>query len=87
MEEWTPYHAVHPPHLQGFLISKGGEFHLVPLPGNRTRVEATTWYHHSMWPASYWQLWSDAVIHRIHLRVLQHIAQSAEQPLSEREGN
>jgi hypothetical protein len=31
-----------------------------------------------MWPAEYWQLWSDAIIHRIHLRVLKQIKRLAE---------
>jgi hypothetical protein len=74
LEEWTPYERVTPPHLRGFLVSRGGQFRLVPLPGGRTRLEGTTWYQHTMWPASYWRLWSDYVIHQIHLRVLQYIA-------------
>jgi hypothetical protein len=31
-----------------------------------------------MWPAVYWHIWSDYIIHRIHLRVLNHIKQAAE---------
>lgn len=78
MEEWTPYRTVHPPHLAGYLESQGGQFLLVPLPGGRTRLEGTTWYQHHMWPAPFWQLWSDVIIHRIHLRVLRHIKHTAE---------
>lgn len=78
MQEWTLYSEVHPPHLDNFLVSRGGRFLLTPLPGGRTRLEGTTWYHHHMWPASYWQLWSDAIIHRIHRRVLKHVKQQAE---------
>jgi uncharacterized membrane protein YhaH (DUF805 family) len=74
LEEWTPYERITPPHLRGFLVSRGGQFHLVPLPGGRTRLEGTTWYRHSMWPAAYWRLWSDHIIHEIHLRVLRYIA-------------
>lgn len=73
MEEWTPYRHIEPPHLHGFLESEGGQFLLTPLPNGGTRVEGTTWYHHGLWPAAYWRLWSDAIIHRIHLRVLRHI--------------
>lgn len=80
MEEWTPYRHVHPPHLDGFLVSRQGQFLLTPLPGGRTRLEGTTWYHHTMWPANYWRLWSDHIIHTIHLRVLDHVKE-----LSERE--
>ena len=79
MREWTPYREVHPPHLNGFLVSRRGQFLLTPLPGGRTRLEGTTWYHHSMWPAPYWQVWSDAIIHTIHRRVLVHVKQLAEE--------
>lgn len=78
MEEWTPYRRVHPPHLEGFLVSRRGQFRLEPLPGGGTRLEGTTWYHHSLWPAAYWQVWSDAIIHAIHRRVLDHVRRLAE---------
>jgi hypothetical protein len=78
MEEWTPYSHIAPPHLHGFLVSEGGQFLLTPLANGGTRVEGTTWYHHGLGPAAYWRLWSDAIIHRIHLRVLRHIRDAAE---------
>ena len=73
MKEWSIYTAVNAPHLHGFFVSQHGQFNLVPLPGGRTRLEGTTWYRHHLWPATYWQLWSDWVIHSIHMRVLNHI--------------
>jgi uncharacterized membrane protein YhaH (DUF805 family) len=79
MEEWTPYSHIEPPHLHGFLVSEGGQFLLTPLANGGTRLEGTTWYQHGLWPAAYWQLWSDTIIHRIHLRVLRHIREEAEQ--------
>ena len=78
MQEWTPYKEVHPPHLEGFLASERGQFRLIALPDGGTRLEGTTWYRHNMWPVSYWQTWSDYIIHRIHLRVLRHIKERAE---------
>jgi len=78
MEEWTPYRHLHPPHLDGFLRSDGGQFRLLAHADGQTRLEGTTWYRHHMWPAAYWQLWSDTIIHAIHRRVLAHIAQLAE---------
>ena len=78
MQEWTPYREIHPAHLEGYLESRAGQFRLVPLPGGRTLLEGTTWYHHHLWPADYWQLWSDQIIHRIHLRVLNHVKQLSE---------
>lgn len=78
MHEWSPYAHVLPKHLHGYLISKQGQFRLTGLPGNRTLLEGTTWYQHGLWPAEYWRWWSDAIIHRIHLRVLNHIRTLAE---------
>lgn len=78
MQEWTPYSHIEPPHLRGFLVSSGGQFLLTPLPAGRTLLEGTTWYRHGLWPAAYWRMWSDAIIHRIHLRVLQHIKRETE---------
>jgi hypothetical protein len=74
MREWSFWPDVRTPHVDGFLVSDGGQFHLVPLEGGRrTRLEGTTWYRHHLWPAAYWRLWSDQIIHRIHTRVLEHV--------------
>jgi hypothetical protein len=78
MHEWSPYEKVHAPHLDGILKSRRGEFRLTPLPGGGTRLEGHTWYTFAMAPEAYWTLWSDAAIHRIHLRVLEHIKHVAE---------
>ncbi len=78
MEEWTPYHHIEPPHLHGFLVSEGGQFLLTPLSNGGTRLEGTTWYRHGLWPAQYWRIWSDQIIHEIHLRVLRHIRDEVE---------
>lgn len=73
MKEWSPYGHIDTPHLHGFMVSLRGRFDLVALPGGRTRLIGTTWYQHHLWPASYWALWSDAIVHEIHLRVLNHV--------------
>jgi hypothetical protein len=78
MREWNPLFEVHPPHLDGFLVAKRGQFLLTPLPGGRTLLSGSTLYRHGLWPASYWRLWSDPIIHRIHDRVLRHIKTLAE---------
>ena len=74
MREWSLYDDVRAPHLDGFLQSHRGEFRLISLPGGRTRLEGRTWYQVRMAPEWYWRLWSDAIIRRIHGRVLDHIA-------------
>ena len=78
MREWSPYAQVQPKHLHGYMISRAGEFRLTPLPGNRALLEGTSWYQHGLWPAEYWRWWSDAIVHRIHLRVFRHIQAMAE---------
>lgn len=79
MHEWSPYEHVHPPHLDGYLMSRRGEFRLVPLDGGRrTRLEGSTWYTLAVFPTPYWTLWSDALIHAIHERVLTHIRSLSE---------
>lgn len=78
MEEWTPYRHIHPPHLDGFLVSRRGQFELFPMPSGGTRLVGTTWYQHGLSPDAYWRVWSDAILHRIHSRVLQHIRTLAE---------
>jgi hypothetical protein len=77
MEELSPY-AIQPPHVEGFLVSRRGQFALEPLPGGRTRLVGTTWYQHGLQPAGYWRLWSDWILHRIHTRVLEHVKRLAE---------
>ena len=78
MEEWSFYAEVHPPHLEQSFRSVRGEFRLIELPGGRTRLEGSTWYVLDMGPAPYWKLWGDAIVHRIHGRVLAHIKQLSE---------
>jgi uncharacterized membrane protein YhaH (DUF805 family) len=78
LNELSPYAHIHPRHLEGYFVSNGGQFLLRELPGGRTRLEGTTWYQHHMWPAKYWHWWSAYVLHRIHMRVLNHIRERAE---------
>lgn len=78
MHELSPYRAIQPPHFDGFFHSERGEFRLSALPGGGTRLEGTTWYTQQLWPAAYWQVWSDYLLHAIHGRVLEHIRQEAE---------
>src|SRR6185437_15701742 len=78
MKEMSLYSHIEPPHLKGYMLSRQGQFLLTSLPGGGTRLEGTTWYEHNLWPARYWELWSDYIIHQIHMRVLRHIKTLAE---------
>jgi hypothetical protein len=64
---------VNAPHLVGGLRTERGEFLLSDVAPNRTRLEGHTWYRNHIFPELYWNLWSDALIHRIHRRVLEHV--------------
>lgn len=66
------------PHLHDYFISKQGQFKLTKLPDGKTRLEGTTWYYHTIKPTFYWQLWSTYIIHKIHVRVLEHIKTNSE---------
>lgn len=78
LRELTMFRGVSPPHLDGYLRSRRGEFRLMPLDGGRTRLEGSTWYELEMGPEGYWQVYSDYMIHRIHVRVLEHIKAEVE---------
>jgi hypothetical protein len=78
LNELTPYGHIEPRHLHGYFVSQQGQFMLTALPNGGTRLEGTTWYRNAIWPSLYWRIWSDYIIHRIHLRVLVHIKNEAE---------
>jgi hypothetical protein len=78
MQEWSPYQHVDAPHLVEGLKTERGEFRLVALGPHRMRLEGSTWYRNNLFPQLYWNLWSDAFIHRIHARVLEHVRRRSE---------
>lgn len=79
MAEVNPFGDPHPPHLDTALVSERGEFRLERLQDGRTRLVGTTWYRLHMAPQDYWCVWTDAIIHRIHARVLRHVKRLAEE--------
>lgn len=77
MDEFSPYEHVDAAHLHGHLRSERGQFRLIEKDG-KVILEGTTWYRHEMAPQWYWGNISDAIIHQIHHRVLDHIKVVAE---------
>lgn len=77
-KELSIYEHVHAPHLSQTPRNRRGEFRLMPLPGNRTRLEGASWYEIEMYPQFYWRLWADATAHAVHERVFAHIKRQAE---------
>ena len=77
LRELSPYRTA-PPHLEGYLAPRRGEFLLEALPEGRTRLIGTTWYEQRLEPEGYWALFSDVIIKKIHTRVLEHIKMVSE---------
>jgi hypothetical protein len=78
MTEWSPYRHLRAPHLEGYVVSKGGEFDLTPLPGGRTLLQGTTRYTMAIYPEVYWLPFAEGLLHAIHRRVLVHVKRLAE---------
>jgi hypothetical protein len=79
MDELSIYSNLRPAHLQNYMLSHRGQFELKTLPDGTTLLEGTTWYQNRFWPGAYWRLWSDHIVHKIHMRVLVHIKSLAEE--------
>ena len=79
MKELSPYGHIDAPHLHDTFISKRGRFQLVESHG-RVLLEGTTWYIQKLAPDWYWSRITGLLIHRIHMRVLEHIKRQAESP-------
>jgi hypothetical protein len=74
MTELSPYSDIHVRHLDDHDFKpERADFYLTALPGGRTRLDGYTTYQNRMWPASYWRLWTDAILHQIHLRVFRQV--------------
>jgi hypothetical protein len=72
------FYDINAPHLHDYFVSKQGQFKLTKLENGKTLLEGTTWYYHDIRPAFYWRMWSEYIIHKIHLRVLTHIKATTE---------
>ncbi len=80
MKEWSPYGDIHVRHLDDHdFRPQRADSYLTELPGGRTRLDGWTTYQNRMWPGSYWRLWTDAIVHQIHLRVFRQVKKLAEQ--------
>lgn len=65
MKETSPYENLHPLHIDKHYRALSGQFELQEIPTG-TKITATTWYTHNVWPIEYWTLWSDFLMHQIH---------------------
>jgi len=65
-------------HIHSAYASLDGGFRLEPLPGGRTRVIGESHYLLNIAPASYWNLWTEGIVHLVQRRVLDHVKTRAE---------
>lgn len=72
------FYDINAPHLHDYFVSKQGQLKLTNLENGKTILEGTTWYYHDIRPVFYWRLWSEYIVHKIHLRVLTHIKETTE---------
>ncbi|MBI3547774.1 MAG: SRPBCC family protein [Elusimicrobia bacterium] len=77
MKEMNLQH-VDAPHLHGYFNVVEGRFSLKPLPGGRTELSGSTKYQYAIWPVSYWRLWTDRILDRMHRNVLEQVKETAE---------
>lgn len=84
MQERGLLKEIHPAHLTGYLKVENGQFRLIPISRTdgrpATLLQGTTCYQNQMWPNCYWRLWTDYIIHQIHLRVLRQISTLVAEP-------
>jgi hypothetical protein len=78
LQEWSPYQKVYAPHLEGFFKTRQGEFRLIALENDNTRLEGSTWYQIDIYPQAYWRIFAEAIIGSIHQRVLQQLKKDSE---------
>ena len=78
MQEMTFWDEIEAPHLDGFFASEKGQFKLEKLDDGRTKLIGTTWYKMKIFPSKYWKVYSDWIVHKIHVRVLEHIKKHSE---------
>ncbi|EMJ54588.1 hypothetical protein LEP1GSC013_2010 [Leptospira interrogans serovar Valbuzzi str. Duyster] len=79
MKETSLYGEVEPKHIRGKVWAVLGEFRLIEVSENKTKVIATTEYVNGIGPKFYWKLWGDYLIDEIHRHVLTKIKNNIEQ--------
>ena len=65
-------------HIHSAYASLDGGFKLTALPDGRTRLVGESHYLLNIAPASYWNLWTEEIVHMVQRRVLDHVKNRAE---------
>ncbi|PJZ58827.1 hypothetical protein [Leptospira barantonii] len=78
MKETSLYGEVEPKHIRGKIWAKSGEFQLMEISGNRTKLIAVTKYVNNLGPKFYWELWENYLVDEMHLHVLNKVKEKLE---------
>ncbi len=79
MKELSPYGEIRVRHLEdNDFRPLRADFYLTELPGGHTQLDGITTYQNRMWPAAYWRIWTDGIVHQIHYRVFRQVKDLAE---------
>ena len=65
-------------HIHSAYASLDGGFKLTALPDGRTRLVGESHYLLNIAPASYWNLWTEEIVHMVQRRVLEHVKTRSE---------
>jgi len=65
-------------HIHSAYASLDGGFKLTTLPDGRTKLVGESHYLLNIAPASYWNLWTEEIVHMVQRRVLEHVKTRAE---------
>ncbi|WP_036037358.1 hypothetical protein [Leptospira mayottensis] len=78
MKETSFYGEVEPKHIRGKIWARSGEFRLVEISENKTRLVATTEYVNNLGPKFYWELWENYLMDEMHRHVLNNVKKKVE---------
>lgn len=79
MEEWSPYGHIRTRHIdEHYFRAHDAEFTLTALANGNTLLTGVSRYENRMFPSAYWRVWTDAIVHNIHLRVFRFVKSQAE---------
>lgn len=78
MKELSPVGDFDAPHLHGYFNAYWGGFSLEALPNGQTRLTGSTYYSYKIYPANYWEHWTEYLIDQMHLYVLNAVKTKTE---------
>lgn len=67
------------PEIIGHFVLQKGQFTLEDNGNGTTTLVGTTWYKLNVYPTCYYDWWTQDIIRNVHLRVMRHIKQLAEE--------